>query len=307
MITRYCLLAGLHFNYDARRDLTSVAPRSHQPATIGLPFPRGNMPQTELSFEPIPEPQLSPSPASLVSPLAQGKLLVVEDDQNIQRMICDYFMHVGYEVITASDGEGGIKAAVEQRPDAMILDVMLPKTDGFSVCRHIRERNPSLPILILTAKDDVVDKVLGLEMGADDYITKPFSLRELEARLKSVLRRMKAKMKDAEDGDQTPIVRGNLKIIPGRREVTINGKFVELTPKEFELLQLFASHPGRVYSRKYLLENIWDYTYSGYDRTIDSHINRLRAKVEIDSENPKLIMTVWGVGYKFADENDYED
>jgi two-component system, OmpR family, alkaline phosphatase synthesis response regulator PhoP len=264
------------------------------------------MPQTELSFEPMPEPLISPTPSSLVSPLAQGKLLVVEDDQNIQRMICDYFTHVGYEVITASDGEGGIKAAVEQRPDAMILDVMLPKTDGFSVCRHIRERNPSLPILILTAKDDVVDKVLGLEMGADDYITKPFSLRELEARLKSVLRRMKAKTKDAEDGDQAPIVRGNLKIIPGRREVTISGKFVELTPKEFELLQLFASHPGRVYSRKYLLENIWDYTYSGYDRTIDSHINRLRAKVEDDPENPKLIMTVWGVGYKFADENDYE-
>ncbi len=304
---RYFLLPSDPFNYDAACDLTSVAPRSQQPAVIILPLPRGNMPQTELSFEPMPEPLISSTPSSLVSPLAQGKLLVVEDDQNIQRMICDYFTHVGYEVITASDGEGGIKAAVEQRPDAMILDVMLPKTDGFSVCRHIRERNPSLPILILTAKDDVVDKVLGLEMGADDYITKPFSLRELEARLRSVLRRMKAKTKEAEDGDQAPIVRGNLKIIPGRREVTISGKFVELTPKEFELLQLFASHPGRVYSRKYLLENIWDYTYSGYDRTIDSHINRLRAKVEDDPENPKLIMTVWGVGYKFADENDYED
>ena len=265
------------------------------------------MPQTELSFEPMPEPLISPSPASLVSPLAQGKLLVVEDDPHIQRMIYDYFKHVGYDVITVSDGESGIKAASEERPDAMILDVMLPKTDGFSVCRHIRERNPSLPILILTAKDDVVDKVLGLEMGADDYITKPFSLRELEARLKSVLRRMKAKAKENEDGDQTPIVRGVLKIVPGRREVTINGKFVDLTPKEFELLQLFASHPGRVYSRKYLLENIWDYTYSGYDRTIDSHINRLRAKVEEDPDAPKMIMTVWGVGYKFSDENDSEE
>jgi DNA-binding response OmpR family regulator len=265
------------------------------------------MPQTELSIEPISEPLISPSPASLVSPLAQGKLLVVEDDLHIQRMIGDYFKHVGYDVVTVSDGESGIKAASEERPDALILDVMLPKTDGFSVCRHIRERNPSLPILILTAKDDVVDKVLGLEMGADDYITKPFSLRELEARLKSVLRRMKAKAKENEEGEQAPIVRGALKVVPGRREVTLNGKFVDLTPKEFELLQLFASHPGRVYSRKYLLENIWDYTYSGYDRTIDSHINRLRAKVEEDPENPKMILTVWGVGYKFADEGDSEE
>lgn len=265
------------------------------------------MPQTELSFELTPESLISPSPASLVSPQAQGKLLVVEDDPHIQRMICDYFKHVGYDVVTVSDGESGIKAATEVRPDALILDVMLPKTDGFSVCRHIRERNPALPILILTAKDDVVDKVLGLEMGADDYITKPFSLRELEARLKSVLRRMKAKAKENEDGDQAPVIRGSLKIVPGRREVTINGKFIDLTPKEFELLHLFASHPGRVYSRKFLLENIWDYTYSGYDRTIDSHINRLRAKIEEDPEAPKMIMTVWGVGYKFADENDSEE
>ena len=124
------------------------------------------MPQTELSREQMPEPLISPTPSSLVSPIAQGKLLVIEDDLNIQRMIVDYFKHVGFEVITASDGEAGIKAALEERPDALILDVMLPKTDGFSVCRHIRERNPSLPILILTAKDDVVDKVLGLEMGA---------------------------------------------------------------------------------------------------------------------------------------------
>jgi two-component system, OmpR family, alkaline phosphatase synthesis response regulator PhoP len=243
------------------------------------------------------------APTSMAHP-AQGKILVVEDDQGIQRMLSDYFKHIGYEVATASDGESGIRAALDERPDAVILDVMLPKTDGYSVCRHIRERNPALPILILTAKDDVVDKVLGLEMGADDYITKPFSLRELEARLKSVLRRARAKVKEDEADDQAPIIRGGLKIVPGRREVTINGQHVELTPKEFELLALFAAHPGRVYSRKYLLENIWDYTYSGYDRTIDSHINRLRAKVEADPEHPQMIQTVWGVGYKFADESE---
>ena len=134
------------------------------------------MTSTELQLYPMPEELISATPSALIAPIPQGKLLIVEDDQNIQRMIADYFKHVGFDVVTANDGEAGIKAALDEKPDALILDVMLPKTDGFSVCRHIRERNPSLPILILTAKDDVVDKVLGLEMGADDYITKPFSL-----------------------------------------------------------------------------------------------------------------------------------
>jgi DNA-binding response OmpR family regulator len=253
------------------------------------------MPKTKTK-ESAPAINAAPTPAT------NGKLLIIEDDQGIQRMISDYFRHNGYEVVTASDGETGIRKAFDERPDVLILDIMLPKTDGFSVCRHIRERNPSLPILILTAKDDVVDKVLGLEMGADDYITKPFSLRELEARVRSVLRRVRAKASEADDDDQAPIVRGQLRIDPVRREVTISGRMVDLTPKEFELLTLFASHPGRVYSRKFLLENIWDYTYSGYDRTIDSHINRLRAKIEENPENPKLVLTVWGVGYKFNDE-----
>ncbi len=251
----------------------------------------------------MPKANSTEAASTAPAPVTCGKLLVVEDDPAIQKMIADYFRHNGYQVVTASDGEAGIKAAFDERPDALILDVMLPKTDGFSVCRHIRERNPSLPILILTAKDDVVDKVLGLEMGADDYVTKPFSLRELEARVKSVLRRMRAKSTEGDEAEQAPIQRGGLRIDSARREVTINGRHVELTPKEFELLALFASHPGRVYSRKYLLENIWDYTYSGYDRTIDSHINRLRAKIEDDPDHPKMVMTVWGVGYKFSDEN----
>jgi DNA-binding response OmpR family regulator len=242
-------------------------------------------------------PQKSPDP-----PAPAEKLLVVEDDPAIQQMIRDYFRHLGYDVVTAGDGEGGVKAAFAERPAAMILDLMLPKLDGLAVCRQVRERNPSLPIIMLTAKDDLVDKVLGLEMGADDYMTKPFSLRELEARVKSVLRRTRAKAGEGGAEDPAPIVRRGLRIDPSRREVTIEGRAVELTPKEFELLALFAAHPGRVYSRKFLLENIWDYTYSGYDRTIDSHINRLRAKVEEDPERPKLVLTVWGVGYKFTDE-----
>src|SRR5262249_12285032 len=176
------------------------------------------------------------------------------------------------------------------------------KMDGLSVCRQVRQRNAGLPIIMLTAKDDVVDKVLGLEMGADDYLTKPFSLRELEARIKTVLRRTRSKPVEEQDPDLQPIVRGNLRVDPARREVTTGDRIIELTPKEFELLSLFAAHPGRVYSRKYLLENVWDYTYSGYDRTIDSHINRLRAKIEENADEPKMVLTVWGVGYKFNDE-----
>ncbi|MBK7599209.1 MAG: response regulator transcription factor [Acidobacteria bacterium] len=233
---------------------------------------------------------------------AREKLLVVEDDPAIQRMISDYFRHTGYEVIAAGDGETGVRMALSDKPTVIILDLMLPKLDGLSVCRQVREKSPNIPIIMLTAKDDLVDKVLGLEMGADDYMTKPFSLRELEARLKSVLRRIRTKAVEEDDSDQAPIVRGDLRIDPARREVTIAGRSIDLTPKEFELLTLFASHPGRVYSRKYLLENIWDYTYGGYDRTIDSHINRLRSKVEEDPDEPKLVLTVWGVGYKFNDE-----
>jgi DNA-binding response OmpR family regulator len=248
----------------------------------------------------------TPSSSELANQVGQTsgreKLLIVEDDPAIQRMIGDYFRHVGYDIITASDGEAGVRLAQTERPAVMILDLMLPKLDGLAVCRQVRERNSSLPIIMLTAKDDVVDKIVGLEMGADDYLTKPFSLRELEARLKTVLRRTRNRPSDNDDSDQAPIVRGDLRIDPSRREVTVAGRAIELTPKEFELLSLFASHPGRVYSRKYLLENIWDYTYGGYDRTIDSHINRLRAKIEEDPDNPKMVLTVWGVGYKFNDE-----
>lgn len=229
-------------------------------------------------------------------------LLVVEDDENISTAISEYFSRAGYSVKTAEDGLAGVKAALDECPDAVVLDLMLPKMDGLAVCKELREKINYLPILMLTAKDDVVDKVLGLEMGADDYITKPFSLRELEARIKSVLRRTRSAA--GADGlkSEAPIVRGKLRIDTAKREVTIGERQVELTPKEFDLLRLFASNPGRVFPRKYLLEKIWDYSYEGYDRTIDSHINRLRAKIEENPENPQLVLTVWGIGYKFSDE-----
>jgi len=229
-------------------------------------------------------------------------LLVVEDDENISSAISEYFSRAGYNVKTVEDGLMGVKTALDETPDAVVLDIMLPKMDGLAVCRELREKANHLPILMLTAKDDVVDKVLGLEMGADDYITKPFSLRELEARIKSVLRRSKTSASVDGVKDEAPITRGNLRIDPARREVTIGERQVDLTPKEFDLLRLFAANPGRVFPRKYLLEKIWDYSYEGYDRTIDSHINRLRAKIEENPENPQMVLTVWGIGYKFSDE-----
>lgn len=229
-------------------------------------------------------------------------LLVVEDDENISSAISEYFARAGYNVKTVEDGLMGVKAALDDPPDAVVLDLMLPKMDGLAVCREIREKANYLPILMLTAKDDVVDKVLGLEMGADDYITKPFSLRELEARIKSVLRRSRTPANVDGTKDEAPIIRGKLRIDPARRDVTIGERQVDLTPKEFDLLRLFASNPGRVFPRKYLLEKIWDYSYEGYDRTIDSHINRLRAKIEENPENPQMVLTVWGIGYKFSDE-----
>ena len=228
-------------------------------------------------------------------------LLVIEDDEKILEAISEYFSRAGYNVQTASDGLSGVQSALNDRPDAVVLDLMLPKMDGLAVCRELREKAAYIPILMLTAKDDVVDKVLGLEMGADDYITKPFSLRELEARIKSVMRRVRAASR-TEASEDAPIVRGRLRIDPAKREVTVGDRLVELTPKEFELLRLFASNPGRVFPRKYLLEKIWDYSYEGYDRTIDSHINRLRAKIEDNPENPQMVLTVWGIGYKFSDE-----
>jgi DNA-binding response OmpR family regulator len=236
-----------------------------------------------------------------VAPAQATSLLIIEDDENISSAIQEYFSRAGYNVNTAPDGVAGIEVAVRDRPDVIVLDLMLPRMDGLAVCKELRHKSPQMPILMLTAKDDVVDKVLGLEMGADDYITKPFSLRELEARIKSVLRRSRAGAATSDGQDEIPILRGNLRIDPVRREVTIGGRQVELTPKEFDLLRLFASNPGRVFPRKYLLEKIWDYSYEGYDRTIDSHINRLRAKIEQNPDNPQLVLTVWGIGYKFTD------
>lgn len=236
--------------------------------------------------------------------MGKGRILVVEDDVDISKMLRIYFDSQGYEVLVANRGNEALDICRAKLPNVVVLDINLPDTDGYEVCRSLRSntRTSYVPIIFLTQKDERADKIAGLELGADDYITKPFSLRELEARIKSVLRRTRNGPSSDGIRDEAPIVRGRLRIDSAKREVTIGDRQVELTPKEFDLLRLFASNPGRVFPRKYLLEKIWDYSYEGYDRTIDSHINRLRAKIEENPENPQMVLTVWGIGYKFSDE-----
>ncbi len=230
------------------------------------------------------------------------KILIIEDDWKIINLIEIHLNDLGFQVDRATDGEAGLEKVHNNEYALIILDIMLPKKDGMEVCKSIRRTNPYTPILMLTAKDDELDRVLGLEIGADDYITKPFSVREFIARVKAILRRMQAdeaKIKD--ENHQPKLVIGDLEIDVEKHKVLNNGRPVELTAKEFDLLLLFARNPGRIYSREILLDIVWGYQYSGYDHTVNSHINRLRNKIEKDASNPRYIKTLWGVGYKFAE------
>ena len=228
-------------------------------------------------------------------------ILVIEDNQDIAELVALHLRDEGYTVTIHHDGSKGLAAAHANRFDLLVLDLMLPGTDGLTICRELRSGPHYLPILMLTAKSTELDRVLGLEMGADDYLTKPFSIRELVARVKALLRRAEAmggKAKQTPE-DTVPLQCGGLLIDSERRQVSVNGKGVELTAREFELLLHFARHPGRVYSRVQLLDQVWGYGHEGYEHTVNSHINRLRAKVESDPANPHYVLTVWGVGYKF--------
>lgn len=189
-----------------------------------------------------------------------------------------------------------MRLAASEQPDLVVLDVMLPGKDGFEVCRELR-RTTAVPIIMLTARDDDVDKILGLELGADDYLTKPFNPRELVARIKAILRRMDR----INRLDTEVITRGRIQLDLDRHQVTAGGQAVDLTPKEFELLELLIKNPGRVFSREILLERLWGYDFFGGSKTIDVHIRRLREKVEEDPSSPTHILTVWGVGYKFRE------
>jgi len=223
-------------------------------------------------------------------------ILVVDDEAPIVEILKYNLTKSGYRVIEAYDGEAGYRLALEEKPDLILLDVMLPKMEGFEVCRKVREKQ-STPIIMLTARDEEVDKVLGLELGADDYITKPFSVRELLARVKANLRRNVAEVPEVDDASDMTF--GNLTIVPSRYEAVKNGKVIDLTLREFELLKFLASQQGKIFSREALLKNVWDYEYFGDLRTVDVTVRRLREKVEDNPAVPSFIMTKRGVGYYF--------
>lgn len=230
-------------------------------------------------------------------------ILVIEDDRDIAGLIEIHLRDLGYDVDLVHDGQAGLTRALEEDPALVILDLMLPRLDGLEVCRRIRAEKRALPVLMLTAKSEEVDKVLGLEMGADDYITKPFSIRELIARVKATFRRIEVDQESAEPPMQT-IHFGDLIIEPEKRKVSLDGAPVELTAKEFDLLLLFARNPGRTYNRQELLDKVWGYQYAGYSHTVNTHINRLRGKIEREPSEPHYVRTVWGVGYRFADHEE---
>jgi DNA-binding response OmpR family regulator len=232
----------------------------------------------------------------------QTTILVVEDDLTLLETLEYNLIAEGYEVITAADGLTALEVAREEDPDLIVLDLMLPRLDGFEVCRILR-REMTVPILMLTARADEVDRVVGLEVGADDYLTKPFSMRELMARVKALLRRVRLIREEMAEENGVPraeqLVFGDLVIDLDRREVLIRGESLRLKPKEYELLVFLARHPGSALSRDLLLERVWGWDYGGGSRTVDVHVRWLREKVEADPANPEHIITVRGVGYCF--------
>ena len=231
------------------------------------------------------------------------RVLVVEDDPDIGRLVVLQLSELDCESRLIADGVSALAEAEAGRYDLVILDVMLPRMDGLQICRRLRAGEHHTPILMLTAKSSEIDRVLGLELGADDYLTKPFSMLELAARVKGVFRRAdlaRAASTAAAPAAQVIEVDG-LRIDLQRHEARVGGQAVELTAKEFELLAYFARSPGRVFTRAQLLDQVWGYSHSGYEHTVNSHINRLRNKIERNPGNPDFIQTVWGVGYKFAD------
>ncbi len=229
------------------------------------------------------------------------RVLVVEDEEDIANLVKIQLEGLSCTVKLAFDGAVGLAEAEATPYDLVILDLMLPGMDGLEICRRIRAKSRYTPILMLTSKSSELDRVLGLEMGADDYLTKPFSVMELVARVKAILRRVDAL--SAPSAEHKVIDTGNLRIDVERREVLANGARVELTAKEFDLLLYFAENPGRVFTRSQLLDRVWGYSHSGYEHTVNSHINRLRAKIEENPNQPDCIQTVWGVGYKFRDRS----
>jgi DNA-binding response OmpR family regulator len=235
------------------------------------------------------------------------RILVIEDESEIARLVELHLLDAGYEVTIAGDGLRGMELALVASWNLIVLDLMIPGIDGLEICRRLRQRQDPTPILMLTAKSTELDRVLGLELGADDYLTKPFSVRELIARVKAILRRMESLQARRDRSLPQTIQASDLTIEVDKRKVSRGSDTLHLTAKEFDLLLQFARNPGRVYSRKELLDLVWGYAHEGYEHTVNSHINRLRSKIEDSPAKPSFILTVWGVGYKFADQEGAEE
>jgi two-component system alkaline phosphatase synthesis response regulator PhoP len=223
------------------------------------------------------------------------KILIVEDEPNMVAGLRDNFEYEGYEVLTAADGQEGLAKALKTSPDLIVLDVMMPKMSGLEVCKQLKAKRPSIPIIMLTARSQEVDKVVGLELGADDYVTKPFSIRELLARVRAVLRRSHTLPREQESYSF-----GQVQVNLRTCQVQRAGKPVECTGKEFDLLRYFLCHPGETLSRERLLEDVWGYEHYPTTRTVDTHLVRLRQKLEPNPEEPRFFLTVHGIGYKFV-------
>ncbi|MCL0076592.1 response regulator transcription factor [Dehalococcoidia bacterium] len=226
--------------------------------------------------------------------MSAGKILIVEDEETLLEVLRYNLDKEGYNVVTAADGIQALNSARSESPDLIILDIMLPQLDGFEVCRILR-KDITVPIIMLTAKEEEIDKVLGLELGADDYMAKPFSMRELKARIKAILRRAAAQSKP---GEASVIRIADLAVDLGKHQVSVGEASVSLTPKEFDLLAYLAGNKGRVFSREHLLERVWGYDYFGDTRTVDVHIRWLREKLETEPSKPRRLITVRGTGYK---------
>jgi two-component system response regulator ResD len=228
---------------------------------------------------------------------AEGRVLVVDDEPMVREVLARYLERDGFEVESVADGELALRAFDARRPDLVLLDLMLPRVDGFEVFRRIRARGGS-PVIMITARGDVTDRIVGLETGADDYVSKPFSPAEVVARVRAVLRRGARPRADV-DGPTETLTFGELAIDPGARTVTLSGKPVSLTPREFDLLHFLAGHPRTVFSRYQLLDELWDVAFDGDPATVTVHMRRLREKIESDPARPQRLVTVWGSGYRF--------
>ena len=231
--------------------------------------------------------------------MTERKILLIEDNVDLARILPLHLGDLDAVVEVARNGTAGLQRALTGRHDLILLDLILPGLGGIEICQRLRHQGRHVPILMLTSKASELDRVLGLEIGADDYLTKPFSIRELMARVKALLRRQEL-YGSAAAAPAPVIAAGRVRIAVEERTVAVDGNPVELTAKEFDLLLHFARNPGRVFTRTQLLDQVWGYQHDGYEHTVNSHINRLRAKIEADPRRPETVLTVWGVGYKFA-------